>query len=733
MKTFFATHNNAFRAEWLKMRHTGMFWLCLGSSLFIPLIQTLAGIFLNTGLQEDAWQRFVEGSLSGFTGFFYPLFLVIFIGRIVYLEHRNDTWKVLETQPVSRLALFLVKMELALLIALFCLWLLLAFSLCGGLVVSSIRPDQGFQKSGLHWNIITQGLLRYWVASFGLLAVQYYLSLLIRSFAWPMIIGLVGIIAGGVMVSLGVWNWFPYNAINQTANAFKGSQTGQWLLPHEWISVLWMLLMLTLGYQLYTRRRFVSAHIKGIRGMATGLGIIAFALIVWKLAAPVVLQRYAGTVLDGEFNTERPIKQVVLLRGPAMDTMLSGPVVNGRFHLSSATPIAQGIYELRAGSQSLTVYFGTNDSLHISLTSKKYDYKVQYGGNRAAENEFLTNNRAPDLGYMMRFSSRMDSREFSTVAMGALENVEKSVRRFHTVDNLRPADDFVDLYRKLTALAVLRQANIEYPKSFALYHPNDTLRYSESLEKLRDEIGLNDAFMLHQPGYLEYVSEYLRSKAARSGNRDSALGALTDRLVTNNEVKEAFYMSLFAARLQRIPDSSARTALVAMAMPMFTQPVYRRALEQQLKRLNSVMRGMPAPEFASEAGNGTAFRLDRFRGRFVVVDVWATWCGPCKTESPYFEEMAERFTDEKLLFVSLSVDEDRDAWRREVGGHAASILQLHVPDATENFLAPYGIESIPRFLLIDPNGRIVNANMPPPSDPEFAGILQREVPFAGRY
>jgi hypothetical protein len=209
MSNFLKTHNACFRAEWQKMRHTALPWLCVGASILLPLIQTLATFFLSDGLQENAWPRFVEDSITGFAGFFYPLFLVLLIGRIVYLEHKADTWKVLETQPVSRVALFLVKFEAAALLAAACLLLVLLFSLMGGFLLQTFKPSLGFARTAPAWGVLAQGLLRLWIASLGLLALHYYLSLLIKNFAAPMTIGLIGIIAAGIMNNFGIWAGGP--------------------------------------------------------------------------------------------------------------------------------------------------------------------------------------------------------------------------------------------------------------------------------------------------------------------------------------------------------------------------------------------------------------------------------------------------------------------------------------------------------------------------------------------
>ncbi|GAB4093223.1 ABC transporter permease [Flaviaesturariibacter terrae] len=733
MKLFLATHAACFRAEWIKLKRTGLFWMGLGTALVIPLIMTIVGYFIpDLNSDRDAWNKMLETNIGAFGAFFYPLFLVITMVRLVYLEHKADTWKVLETQPVSRAALFLVKYEVALLVALLSLLLLVAFSLLGGSILQWSGAQSALASSKIDALRIAKVLLRYWIASLGIVALHYYIALLIRTFAWPLIIGLIGIIAGNSLADAGIWNWFPWSAFALTGEGMKGSPQGSLLLPHEWLAILWALLGLLFGYTLLTRRGFAAAHLRGRYAVFSGTAVAIFALAAWGLTRPQLMTRYNGTVIAGQLKSDNPVKTVALLRGPAQDTVLSGMVVNGSFHLAGVDGLAPDLYQLQLGSLSLPVYFGSRDSLFVAVTNTKEQFEQHFSGTRGAENEFLARERLPDFSSIERFGIQEPPAKFSRLVLNNLDGYTQKAERFHTVDNVRPAADFVAFYRKLCAVSLLRIVNIEYPKAFALYHPNEKLAYTPGLEELRREISLNDPSLAGQANYLQYVADYLRSRVALSPNRDSALVAYAQQQVTNPAVRDAFYLSIFSDRLQRLPDSSARASFVAAALPELSSPSYRRVLEQNLRRLNSLMRGRPAPDFASESGNGTAFRLDRFRGRYVVIDVWASWCGPCKRESPYFEEMAERFTDERVLFVALSVDEDRNDWRREIVYNTSRVLQLHVPDAGDSFLQPYGITTIPRYLLLDPQGRILNASLPVPSDPEFAAILQREIPF-GKY
>jgi thiol-disulfide isomerase/thioredoxin len=148
-----------------------------------------------------------------------------------------------------------------------------------------------------------------------------------------------------------------------------------------------------------------------------------------------------------------------------------------------------------------------------------------------------------------------------------------------------------------------------------------------------------------------------------------------------------------------------------------------------VNQLNKVSRGKKAPAFSAESLNGKAFDLQDFSGRYVIIDVWASWCGPCKREAPYFDQYAERYTSESVAFVSLSIDEDKNAWKMAATGKSDRVLQLWAREGPEDLANKYAVTTIPRFMLIDSKGNIVNAQLPPPSDPEFEAILLKEISF----
>ena len=147
--------------------------------------------------------------------------------------------------------------------------------------------------------------------------------------------------------------------------------------------------------------------------------------------------------------------------------------------------------------------------------------------------------------------------------------------------------------------------------------------------------------------------------------------------------------------------------------------------------------GDPSPKFNYPDQNGKNVSLDDLKGKYVYVDVWATWCGPCKKEIPFLKEMDEEYKGKNIAFVSMSIDDDRshggswekanEDWKKMVSEKELGGIQIFAPKGWQSeFVKDYKINGIPRFILVDPAGNIVSASAPRPSSEELIKLFDEE-------
>ena len=133
--------------------------------------------------------------------------------------------------------------------------------------------------------------------------------------------------------------------------------------------------------------------------------------------------------------------------------------------------------------------------------------------------------------------------------------------------------------------------------------------------------------------------------------------------------------------------------------------------------------GKRSPGFRAPDVDGKEYTLADFRGKYVYIDMWATWCGPCKREMPYLKALEEEFKDAEIVFVGLSVDKDKAAWENMVRQGELTGVQLYLGTGSR-FQEGYRVEAIPRFILLDKEGVIISNDMSRPSAKETAETLR---------
>ena len=151
--------------------------------------------------------------------------------------------------------------------------------------------------------------------------------------------------------------------------------------------------------------------------------------------------------------------------------------------------------------------------------------------------------------------------------------------------------------------------------------------------------------------------------------------------------------------------------------------------ESKIAAWDKTHSGVPAPDITLNDKEGNTIQLSDLKGKFTYIDVWATWCGPCKKEIPFMEKTVERFKgNDKVQFISISVDEDVKAWKAMIEKDQPQWPQYNVNGETaKKFMADWGITGIPRFIMIDKNGNIFAADASRPSEENTAQTIEEQT------
>ncbi|QEC43944.1 TlpA family protein disulfide reductase [Pseudobacter ginsenosidimutans] len=148
--------------------------------------------------------------------------------------------------------------------------------------------------------------------------------------------------------------------------------------------------------------------------------------------------------------------------------------------------------------------------------------------------------------------------------------------------------------------------------------------------------------------------------------------------------------------------------------------------EEAMEKLVKYQKGAPGYNFDLADINNKKVSLKSLAGKIVVVDVWATWCGPCKAEIPHLKTLTEEMKGKDVVFVSISTDKeaDKEKWKQFVAEKELDGVQLYDPSG-KSVISYYKIPGIPRFMVFDKAGNIVSVDAPRPSTPDLKKLIEQ--------
>lgn len=156
-----------------------------------------------------------------------------------------------------------------------------------------------------------------------------------------------------------------------------------------------------------------------------------------------------------------------------------------------------------------------------------------------------------------------------------------------------------------------------------------------------------------------------------------------------------------------------------------------RNAREEIAARKATQKGIPAPAFTLNDREGNPVSLASLRGRYVLLDFWASWCKPCRASMPHLKEVYARYHDKGLEILGISIDTDADAWKKAAEDDATPWLHVIDPPADKGeasqVAGTYGVHAIPTLFLIDPEGIMLGKMEHDALDETLAQILNKSL------
>lgn len=267
-------------------------------------------------------------------------------------------------------------------------------------------------------------------------------------------------------------------------------------------------------------------------------------------------------------------------------------------------------------------------------------------------------------------------------------------------------------------------------------HKKIDRRTNAELQELLNDLDVNDA--INYQTNLSLWALLNKTKSEMKGNNEAycyELMDLTKQMVTNPNLRKQMVQIIgqnyytYGDGTGNVEEFTKRFREFAGEHANIADGMYKQFMEVK-KAKEKTASGVPAPDVTLDLPDGKQVQLkDICKGKFTYIDVWATWCGPCKMEIPFMEKLVERFKgNDKVMFISISVDENVEAWKKMIEKDKPQWAQYNIHGKTnQQFSADWGITGIPRFIMIDKDGNIFAADATRPSNEETAKTIEEQT------
>lgn len=719
----------AFRAEWLKIKGLGLLTFGIAIAAILPLLMFVTHIFFEEsrnfeGAANSYPGLFIENGLSSYVGFFLLLFIIIAAARVTQTDHKNNGWVFMETQPLSKFSIYGAKFLAVVLLSFISIVLFFLFSILISYIDLAIFP-----REKLHFDIdilfILRTFIRVFVMVLGIISFQLMLSVMIPGFIWPFVIGFVGFVVNVVArIRQETYDFLVYNNLDTSLHFTNSAVLNRFFNYSDLLSIFWAVFFFIIGYQYYRNRGLKNAFFKNAATIAKTVGVLAvFVLIYFFLTKPMYPQKLENiTIIEGTLQTDKPVKEIYLMDQELQNNIAVIPVVNNTFRWETKESVPFSNYIIDVEKRFIPIVLSKGDHLQFEIKKDDRNFDVLRKGTRKAEIEY----QDTDTNMYSSFYNRTvqnkeladEPKAFYREAKKEWETLKKDLSKFRTKENIHFGEDFKNFkmqqgaVKMLGALHDYQMMTSFTDKEFQI--PADFKKELEtSIKKPAELLMTTD----------EYKAFRLKSLLPKEGtkNPDSIIFAKLSALPRSIEKDRLLSFQLLKI-LKITNDEEKRNSLYEEKSGQFMDSRYRDHVNRQLVVINNQQKGKPFPVLQFEDEEGKTVNLEEFKGKYVVIDFWATWCAPCKETSPVFEYRAKEYAfHNNIVFLAASIDEDKNKWKLGIKNNKSDVTQWWLKD--KKALNSIGVQSIPRFMMIDPDGKIYNADMPRPGETAFQEIL----------
>lgn len=363
-----------------------------------------------------------------------------------------------------------------------------------------------------------------------------------------------------------------------------------------------------------------------------------------------------------------------------------------------------------------TLYITPGDNLDVVI--REDPEKAEFKGKGAEANIYMRGRLFPKGGSFIKAGLALRSTLDSTAAyvcqeadkrIDQLDKLNNVTKEFKEIELARIKADIINSYLSYPSYA----RAVKGAKTVEEYYS----RYNDFLSKYMPEIiqliaDINNPKFMDAEGVRYVLSQVIDNKL------------LLSKVSLDSKIQEIF-TTLNKMRILSIDPTKENIDNIKEYITSMKSEDLKEELNKRIKQIGHLLKGSLAFDIQLEDLNGKSVRLSDFKGKYIYIDLWATWCGPCVGEAPHFEKLQKELNSDEIAFIAISVDTSKDAWKKFLQVHKKETKQFISDDRSikQNWL----LGGIPRFILIDKDFKIVDAFAKRPSEAVTRSILMNLI------